>query len=355
MNALSRNTLSSRLALVGAAGAFLLALSACGQSVTAPPPAGESSGAASSGTAGATGGSATASGPVSITNCGAELTFAEAPQRAVGLSPAQTELLLRLGVGKTLVGQAQTGLQALPADVASQAEQVKVLSKGEPPAREELLSVNPDLVLSPTSYEFTAEQGYASVEQLKKAGAQAYIATGGCADRRASAVVTDLVTDIDNLGSIFRTPQQAAQLSKQVRDRLAAVSRANASATAPTVAQLFVDGKSLSAIGAGIEADIIKQAGGKNVFSPDDKLFESFFAAAVSPEQVASLNPDAIVFATTGAPQTASIEAYLRETFPQVTAVKENRLVAVPSANLLPGTLGNVDAVELISQKIHDR
>ena len=38
-----------------------------------------------------------------------------------------------------------------------------------------------------------AEQGFASIGQLNENGAQAYVATGGCADRRNTAEVTDVL------------------------------------------------------------------------------------------------------------------------------------------------------------------
>lgn len=296
---------------------------------------------------------ASGSYPVTVENCGAELTVDHAPERVVGLMPSQTELLVRLGLADRLVGQAQTATHDLPADVAEQVAGVPVLSTTTPPSREDLLAVAPDVVVAPTMYEFTAEQGFATLEQLRAAGATGYVATGGCPDRRTTATVDDLFADITALGTIFDAPDEAEELTTEGRARLDVVAKAIAGKDEPTVAQLYVEGSSVSAIGAGVEHDIIEVAGGDNLFSPDEPLFDDFFAAVISPEEVVARNPDAIVFGVTDPNHEKQVRAYLRKTFPAVTAVAEDRLVAVPASDMYPGTLGNISAVETIAKALY--
>lgn len=314
-----------------------LLLTACGSGVEAAAPP----------TAGA------ADTTVSITNCGRDLSFDTAPARVVGLMPTQTELLLRLGVEDLLVGQAQTAVSALPADLADLAADVPVLSADTPPAREDLLAAEPDLVVSPTEYEFTATQGFASIEQLAENGVSAYVATGGCAERRNSAQVTDTFTDIDNLGAILQVPEAATDLVQDGQERLAAVATAIDGREQPTVAQVYLEGTTLTAIGAGVEADIIATAGGAGVFDPASPEFADFFAAQINPEEIASRAPAAIVFGVTGPEHEQQTRDYLQATFPDVPAVRDGLLVAVPSSDLHPGTLGNIGAVETIARRLH--
>jgi iron complex transport system substrate-binding protein len=291
--------------------------------------------------------------PVTVENCGRQVTVDSAPERIVGLSPAQTELLVRLGVADSLVGQAQTAMHELPEDVAAQASDVPEVSTDAPPAREQLLDVQPDAVVAPTEYEFTAEQGFATIDQLTDAGVATYVAAGGCPERRATGEVTDLFTDLEALGSIFGVSAAADELVAETRGDLEAVEKAVADRPRPTVAQLFVEGKTLSAIGAGVEYDMIERAGGENVFSPDEKLFDQFFSAVVSPEEIAARNPDAIVFAVREQAEAERVETYLRRTFPDVTAVKEDRFVVLRTPDTFPGTLGNVAAVRTIAEGLH--
>ena len=321
-----------------------LLLTSCGSEVTQQDDVPESTQA---------GQSATDSYPVSLTNCGREVIVDQAPERVVGMMPSQTELLVAMGLADRLVAQAQTSTYELPEDVAAEVTDVPEISTDTPPAREDLLEVAPDVVVTPTTYEFTAQQGVAPIEQLEQAGAVAYVATGGCFERRSSAEVDDLLTDIENLGRIHGVPDAADQLTEETEARLAAVDEAVSGEDQPTVAQLYVEGKSVSAIGAGVEYDIIRRAGGDNLFSPDEKLFQEFFAATISPEEVAARNPDVIVFSVSDDAHERQVREYLRSTFPDVTAVAEDRLVPIPAADLFPGALGNVTAVETIAAELY--
>jgi iron complex transport system substrate-binding protein len=290
---------------------------------------------------------------VRITNCGRELVFPKAPKRVVGLMPTQTDLLVRLGAADELVGQAQTAVSTLPIDIADQVRGVPVLSEDSPPARESLLAVQPDLVVSPTTYEFTASQGFADLDQLARSGAAAYVATGGCADRRNVAQVSDVLTDIRNLGEILGHRETAVRLSDEAERRLAAVTAAIEGRPRPTVAQVYVEGNSLSAIGAGVEADIIKRAGGSNVFDPDSDEFSSFFAAQINPEEIVSRAPEVIVFGVTDRAHEQQTRNYLARTFPDVPAVRHGRVIALSESDLHPGTLGNIAAVEAVARGLH--
>jgi len=324
---------------VTAVGLLVLApfaLTACGSGVSSSSNATEASGET-----------------VNITNCGRELAFDATPSSIAGLMPSQTELLLRLGAQDSIVGQAQVDVSSLPDDLAGEASGIPVLSTDTPPAREDLLAVGPDFVVSPTEYEFTAEQGYASLDQLAENGAQAYVATGGCADRRNTAEVTDLFTDITNLGNILRVSDAADKLISDGEARLDAVKTAISGKERPTVAQVYVEGNTIGVIGAGVEADIIRQAGGKNTFDPNAPEFKDFFSTEINPEEIIKRNPEAIVFGISGPEQEQQIRDYLRKTFPNVPAVQKDVLIAVPQSDLYPGTLGNIDAVETIASRLY--
>jgi iron complex transport system substrate-binding protein len=323
-----RRTVS--LAVVSAA-----LVAGCGTSVTAEDPAND------------------AGEKVTIANCGRDIVVDEVPSAAVGLSPSQTELLLRLGLADKIVGQAQTRTAPLPGDVAGQAEDIPVLSESEPPAREQLLNVKPDFVFSPTTYEFTAEQGFASLDQLSDAGVAAYVATGGCADRRMSGTVEDVLTDLENLGEIFAVRDKAAGLIADGRTTLSEVDEALADRPKPTVAQVYVEGTTLTAIGAGIEYDIIRRAGGDNVFSPQDPEFADFFAAQITPEALAAADPEAIVFAVNSPEHEQATVDYLTRTFPDMAAVKNERLIRIDASDTYPGTLGNIAVVRDIAERLH--
>jgi iron complex transport system substrate-binding protein len=287
-----------------------------------------------------------------IQNCGRTLSFAAVPQRAVAMTPGQSELMVKLGLADKVVAEAQTkGGELVPELKAGGT--VKQLSEQMPPSREVLLGVSPDFVYSPTGYEFTAEQGFASIEQLKQAGAESYIATAGCMERRSSAEVKDLLTDIENIGSVFGAGERAKAVRGEAAESLSRVEKAVAGKGQPSVVELFVEGNTMAAIGAGIEYDMIRTAGGKNVFNPSDPAFAKFFSAVISPETLVQKDPEVIVFTTLDTAHEDATRAFLQEKFPEVAAVKNGRMVAIDSDDVMPGTWGNIRAVEQIAKALH--
>ncbi|RMI41309.1 ABC transporter substrate-binding protein [Streptomyces triticirhizae] len=330
--ALRRPPVVLRAALAATA---LLTLGACGSGVTEPaaePPTGDG---------------------VTYTNCGREVTLDAPPAAVVGLSPAQTELLLRLGVADRMVGQAQTATAPLPEDVRDLAADIPVLSEDAPPTREVLLRAGPDLVTAPTSYEFSAEQGFADLDQLADAGVAAHIASGGCAERRMTATVDDLFTDLGTLGRVLDVDEASAELADAQRAVLDDVEERVAGRPPVTVAQIYVEGERLSAIGAGVEYDIVRRAGGDNVFGPDDAAFADFFAAEINREELAHRDPEVLVFGVHDEEHERATRAWLDANLPDLSAVRNGRLVAVSSADLFPGTIGNVRAVEAVARGLH--
>jgi iron complex transport system substrate-binding protein len=326
---------AARTAPIAGLAAAALVMAACGSSVT-PTPA-----------------EADGESTVSLVNCGRDVVVDGVPEAVVGMHPSQTELLLRLGLAERLVGQAQATARALPEDVADLAADVPVLGGVTPPSREDLLAVEPDFVYSPTTYEFTAEQGFASIEQLEQAGAAVYVATGGCFDRRMTGEVADLFTDLENLGEIFGVQDVAADLTAQSQAQLDEVAAAIADVEKLRVAQVYVEGTTLSAIGAGVEYDMLRLAGADNVYAPDQPAFSEFFAATISPESLAAEEPEALVFSVHDAEHEAATREYLTTTFPDMPAVRDGRLIAVSSADVFPGTLGNIAVVRQVAEALY--
>ncbi|MCH8614370.1 ABC transporter substrate-binding protein [Arsenicicoccus dermatophilus] len=288
-----------------------------------------------------------------VTMCGKAATYPATVRRIVALNPGQADLVARLGAGRAVVGVAQTDGQPVPPSVSSAGGNPRVLSTMGPPAREALLAAQPDLVLSPTTYEFTGEKGYATQEQLKAAGASTYVAAAGCPARRSTAEVTDLLSDIDALGAILHVQPAAAELRRQAEAQLRAAADRARGKPQPTMAQLFVEGDTITAIGAGVEHSIGKAAGGRSVFTPQDPAFASFFAAEVSRETLLAKNPEVIVFGTTGPEHERRTREWLRRNLPDIKAVRASRLVGIPAAQLLPGTWGNLDAVTTINAALY--
>ncbi len=330
---MSRSTVPSPLAVVALGG--VLALGACGTVTTGDED------------------TASSTGRAEVTSCGRTVTVDAPPERIVSMHPSLTDLLVRLGVEDRVVAQAQDGLGDASDDVADAVDAIPSLSSDVPPTREVLLAETPDLVLSGTEYEFSADQGFAGYDDLEQAGAAAYVATAGCVERRSEGTVEDLLTDVEDLGRLLGVEDRADELAAQVRADLDAVAETVGDADPVRAAQVYVEGGKLYGIGGAVEVDVLRLGGGENLFGRDDDRFADFFAAEVNPEVVLDLAPEALVFAVNDAEHEAETLAYLRENLASTPAVRDDRLVAVPNSAVQPGSVAAVDGARLVAEALH--
>jgi iron complex transport system substrate-binding protein len=293
--------------------------------------------------------------PMTITNCGRQYTIAKEPQRIVSLYPGQTEILLRLGLKDRIVAQAQEGRSKPDPELADDFTSIPSLGAKTPPSKEILVAQQPDFVYSGSDYEFNTEQGFAGKDELVKAGATPYVATAGCRERRSAGTVEDAFTDLRTLGKVLGRANQAAELEKQARADLSAVTERIAGRTPVKAAQVFYEGGKLYAIGAAIEVDMLRLGGGQNVFAATEQRFADFYAAEVNAEVVLERNPEAFVFAVQDeAHQQQTIE-YLTRTFANTPAVRNKRLVGVRNTTFAPGTLASIEGVAAIADGLHPK
>lgn len=89
------------------------------------------------------------------------------------------------------------------------------------------------------------------------------------------------------------------------------------------------------------------------MYGPDQDAFSDFFAATITRESLAKEQPDAIVFAASDEKHEAATREYLTRTFPDMPAVREERLITVSTADMFPGTLGNISAVRHIAEQLY--
>lgn len=291
--------------------------------------------------------------PITIENCGQTQTFTAPPQRIVGLYPGQTEILIRLGVADRIIAQAQDGHSEPDPELVEQLRAIPSISTDTPPSRERLLEVTPDFVFSGSEYEFKGEMGFATREQLDESGVNSYVATAGCLTRRSAGTVEDAFADLDQLGAILGVSDRAAELEQEARAELARIEETLAGKPRPRVAQVYVEGGTLSAIGGAIEIDMLQLAGGDNVFRPDEGRFADFYAAEVSPEVVLDRNPEAFVFAVTSDDHERQTKDWLRKTFAETEAVRQDRLIAVRNSTYSPGSLSAIEGIRTITEGLH--
>ncbi|GIH23605.1 lipoprotein [Acrocarpospora phusangensis] len=283
--------------------------------------------------------------PVTIDNCGVTTTYQKSPQRAVSLNQHATEVLLALGLEKSMAGTGYLDDKILPEYQAAY-DSVKVLAK-EYPSYEALLVEEPDFVYGGFSSTFDEKEGR-SRDALAKAGVNTYLNIEECA---AGPVTMDLMDqEIRNLAKIFGVPDRAEPLITRLNATLDGVKEKLAGV--PPV-KLFVydsgDKTAFTAGGKGIGNEIIKLAGAENLFADVDDAWGD-----VSFEQVAERAPEWIVIYDYGDQPVADKEKFLlaNPALKDVPAIKEKRFAVLPLSSVVLGVRAP-SAVESLAKQIH--
>ncbi|MEV6570275.1 ABC transporter substrate-binding protein [Streptomyces sp. NPDC051577] len=322
-----RNPLKSMLS----ACALALLISGCGGGTT--PSATSSAGPSAKGF------------PVTIDNCGVKTTYQRPPGRAVSLNQHATEALLSLGVEKSMVGTGYLDDKILPEYQAAY-DSVKVISK-EYPSYEALLEAEPDFVYGGWTSTFDEKEGRGRAA-FTKAGINTYLNTEECPT--GPVTVASLDEEIRTLAKIFGVPERGEQRLGKLH---ATLDKVEAGLTGVTPVKLFVydsgDKTAFTAGGKGIGNEMIRRAGGVNLFADLDKAFGD-----VSFEQVAQRAPEAIVIYDYGDQSVEDKKRFLlaHPALKDVPAIKNQRFAVLPLSSTVLG-VRMPSAVESLAQQLH--
>lgn len=287
--------------------------------------------------------------PVTIENCGRSLTFDAPPERVVSLWQPPTELLLALGVQDRIVALAGTYTDIRP-DLAARAERITVIGTGMAwPAREVLLSQQPDLVISEglEGFAYDPANGYATVAEIEATGARVISTGGSCTPTDPASQTKSIETvynDLRMLGQVFGVSERAEAPIAELQAREAAVV-AKVAGLEPVKVAFYNGGDGpVFVLSFGIWADLMAKAGGTNVITT-----EGF---QISNEAFAASQPDVILIGVYPGQEAADQIAFLKATFPNVPAVQNDRLVPIPMIDTEASVLV-IDGREQIARALH--
>lgn len=306
--------------------------------------------------------------PLSLENCGHQETFNHPPRRVVTLGQHETELLLALGLEKTIVGTA-VWFGRLPPDLQSRGKGLKELANNAP-GFEAVAAQNPELVLAQYSWHLGPQGEVATREQFEDLGIRTWISPADCigksvanssnADgaRTVPFSIDYIQREISELARIFNVEARGAALNEALAGRIAtARKRVKHQNTAPLKVVFWFSSSRLNgdpwvAGSDGAPGWISQTLGLQNIINSHDEW------PAVSWEHIVRSQPDIIVIAAMDrrlypADDVAAKQRFLRSdpVTSQMPAVKKGHIVIVPAMSLNP-SLRNVDAIELISQQI---
>ncbi|WP_454051687.1 putative F420-0 ABC transporter substrate-binding protein [Cellulomonas sp. Marseille-Q8402] len=327
-----RSTRTRRLLLAAPATLALAALTACGGGT----PAAQSTPSAS--TAGFS--------PVTLDNCGTEVTVDTPPERVVAIKSTSIEMLLALGLEDRVVGTAFAD-GPVPDDWAAAYDAIPVLSD-KVPGQEALLEAQPDFVYAGWESNFS-DDGVGERAALQDLGIGTYVSPAACKEEgyMPDPLTFDgLFDEIREVASVFGVEDRAEQIITEQQEQLDAVEPP----AQETTALWYSSGSDTPYVGAGIGAPqmMLDAAGLTNIFAD---VHDTWTSAGW--EQVVAADPDVIVLVD-AAWNTADSKIALLEGNPatsQLTAVREHRYLTVPFPAAEAG-VRNAEAVVSLSEQL---
>jgi iron complex transport system substrate-binding protein len=284
--------------------------------------------------------------PVTVDNCGVKTTYDKAPARVVTIHQHPAELMLSLGLKDRMVGTAFSDSAVLP-ELKKDYEAIPELAKKEP-SFETVLEAEPDLVYGGYGSAFAENEGR-SRSAFADAGIDTHLNREYCGKKRVT--MADTYDEIRTIGRIFNVFGRADKLVSDLQARVGKVTDAvEGEPEVPVFVYDSGDKTAFTAGGKSLGTELIRLAGGENVFAGLDDVFGD-----VSWEQVVERKPEVIaVYDYAGAGSVEQKKKFLlaQPALRDVPAIRNKRFVVLPLTATLVG-VRSAYAVEDLARGIH--
>lgn len=303
--------------------------------------------------------------PLTIENCGVEVTFDKAPERAVALGQNSAEIMLMLGLEDRMVGTAFWPSQVLP-ELAEANAKVKLLTV-ESPSLEAILAERPDFVAAQLPILLGPDSKVAKREDLNNLGIGNYLAPGICNTRQDTGDAYGsrevlwnmdlLYQEIEELSRIFDVADRGQEVIAQFKAREAALrERVAGSDTDPSFVfwfsspspsdDAYLGGKNGA---SGYIADLL---GGHNAITTEAEW------PTVSWEGIMAANPTVMVIASLDRNRWELDNAETKRAFlttdpvvSQLEAVREGHIAVMDGAAMNP-TIRTIYGAEQLADQL---
>ncbi|ACU37787.1 periplasmic binding protein [Actinosynnema mirum DSM 43827] len=293
--------------------------------------------------------------PVTVENCGREVTFDRAPGRVYLGFQSAAEVFFGLGLGERAIAQITPVDTPLP-EQAADFDRVPDESPDSyvPVGKEQMFGLRPDLLLAYVNSEYGGPDqlapGLATVDDLQAIGARVYALVCPEDTPVRTGFTYRALTD---LGAIFDVEERAAEVVDSMKARIAEVQRRVAGREPVPVFYYYGgEGPIMTGTRDAFVNEVIALAGGSNVFGDTGGGRRGFLD--VSQERVAATDP--AVFLIGASPNDdkdlAAKTDYLYRTFPQLKASKDKRTALTYDTANTPGWRF-VDVVEDLARTLH--
>ncbi|MGV0836242.1 ABC transporter substrate-binding protein [Mycolicibacterium thermoresistibile] len=293
--------------------------------------------------------------PVTVENCGHNVTVDAPPQRAVSINQPATELMLSLGLADQMIGSAAWH-DPVPSELSDANATVPVLTANDP-SFERVLETEPDFVYASFDSTFT-DAGVAPRDRFERLGVSTYQSGSECGGRHAPQdrplTMDDLYTEIGDVAALFGVTDRGDDLVDQLSERMSEASE-GLDADGVTLMWWYSATRDPYVAGCCGAPGIVTDAlGATNAFADDGRPFSE-----VSWEAVLDRDPDVLILADLtrgGDGDSAAAKITFLQQDPvarQLTAVRDKRWIVVPGAAMDP-SLRTVDAAETVAAGLRD-
>ncbi|WP_109514592.1 ABC transporter substrate-binding protein [Pseudomonas ovata] len=290
--------------------------------------------------------------PLTVRSCERDVTFTQAPQRAVSHDLNMTDMLLALGLRERMVGfTGISGWKTLDPALRAQLAGLPEIAPRHPSV-ENLLAAGADLYVAGWNYGMRVG-GPVTPQTLAPLGIAVYELSESCSFvmGQHEARFADLYNDLRNLGRIFSVEARAQVLIDQTRQRVQRVQAALGDNPVRPRVFLYDSGEDrpLTSGRLGMPQALIQGAGGHNVM---DDVSGSW--VSVNWESVVERNPEVMVIVDYGPTSWQAKRDFLLQhpALQSVDAIRHQRFVVLSYIQATP-SLHNAQALEILAQALH--
>jgi iron complex transport system substrate-binding protein len=306
--------------------------------------------------------------PLTLTNCGMQVTFHEAPRRAVTVGQATTEILYALGLGEKVRGTSVWFTDVLP-EFADLNAGIERLADNDP-SFESVVTKRPDLVTVQYEWHIGAQGIVATREQFADLGIPTYTLPADCIGKdntagsdgtRLEAYTLDsLYQGITELSQIFDVGARGAALVADLKAReAAAIAKAKALGLNDASAVFWFSSAEMGidpyvAGQGGAPAYMMQVLGMRNIVDSNEEW------PVVSWEAIARANPSVIVAARMERRRFEADDIAKKLEFMQtdpvvrqMDAVEKDRIIVLDAHGMDP-SIRNISALETLADALAD-
>lgn len=303
--------------------------------------------------------------PLTLKNCGRDVTFTHAPKRTVSIGQSTTEILYLLGLADKVVG---TAVWIGPVIKGYEEANAKIdrLADNDP-SFESVLAKKPDLVTVQYQWHVGPEGVVAKPEQFEELKIPVYTSPADCTGKdnsgggdgvRHSVFTMDLIyQEVTDLAQIFNVQDKGEKLVAELKAREEAARKKIVSAKGELSAVFWFSSAELAidpyvAGKNGAPGYIMSALGIKNVIDSDEEW------PTVGWETIAKANPTIVVAGKMDRRRFPADDVALKQKFLKedpvtslMPAVKEGHIVTMDAQAMNP-TIRTIDGIEVLADAV---